>query len=360
MSNPQSGLPPRRSSGKKPVKKQKAKKKNSFLKSFLLFVLILLIVGVVAGGVYAYYISRQVEAVLDTGIDKEVPKTELAEAKPLTVLLLGTDYRPKHQTYLSDVVMVATLNPNTKSATLVSLPRDTKIEIDGYHSRKLNEYYPIFKSKEKDSGASAEDEMKTLISKYMNIDIDYVVAINFQGFRDIVDELGGVNVTVDKNMCYRDNADGTNINLTAGDKHLNGDEALDFVRYRKSNCSPKTAASDDFDRNKRQNQVLRALIDQMQSFGGIAKLGNVIKAVDNNLTTDIESQQMKNLLTTYWNISKDDVKYRPVGGTWRSPYVYINEEELDEARKALKDEEDGIAAPSADRGTTSAEQTENP
>ncbi|MFB5759292.1 LCP family protein [Paenibacillus medicaginis] len=360
MSNPQQGLPPRSSSGKKPVKKQKAKKKRSFLKSFMVFVLFLLIVGLVAGGLYAYYIGRQVEAVLDTGIDKEVPKTELAEAKPLTMLLLGTDYRPEHQTYLSDVVMIATLNPNTKSATLVSLPRDTKIELDGYHSRKLNEYYPIFKSREKSSDISAEDEMKTMISKYMNIDIDYVSAINFQGFRDIVDELGGVNVTVDKNMCYRDSADGTNINLTAGDKHLSGDEALDFVRYRKSNCSPKTAPSDDFDRNKRQNQVLRSLIDQMQSFGGIAKLGNVIKAVDNNLTTDIESQQMKNMLSTYWNISKDEVKYQPVGGTWRSPYVYINEDELDEARQALRDEEAGVPAPSTESGTTSAEPTEKP
>ncbi|MDP4096958.1 LCP family protein [Paenibacillus sp. P96] len=357
MSNPENGLPPRKSSGKKAAKTQKPKKKKSFLKSFMMFILFLLIVGAVAGGLYAYYISNQVEAVLDTGIDKEVPKTELAEAKPLTMLLLGTDYRPEHQTYLSDVVMVVTLNPNTKSATMVSLPRDTKVELDGYRSRKLNEYYPIFKSKEKTSGISAEAEMKTMISKYMNINIDYVSAINFQGFRDIVDELGGVNVTVDKNMCYRDSADGTDINLTAGDKHLNGDEALDFVRYRKSNCSPKTAASDDFDRNKRQNQVLHALIDQMQSFGGIAKLGNVIKAVDNNLTTDIESQQMKNMLTTYWNISKDNVKYRPVGGTWQSPYVYINEDELEEARQALKDEEAGTSTPS---GTASAELDENP
>lgn len=338
MSNPQLGLPPRRSSGKKSVKKQKVKKKRSFLKTFMLSILSLLIVGLLAGAGYVYYIGQKVESVLDTGNDREVPQTELAESKPLTILLLGTDYRPKHETYLSDVVMIATLSPKTKSATLVSLPRDTKLEADGYRSRKLNEYYPAFKAREKENGTSAEKEMKTLIGNYMNIHIDYVMTINFQGFRDVVNELGGVNVTIDKNMCYKDSSDGTSIHLTKGDKHLNGEEALDFVRYRKSNCRPQTAASNDFERNERQNQVLHALIEQMKSFGGILKLGNVIQVVDNNLTTDIESRQMKNMLETYWNISGDHVKYQPVAGTWESPYVYINEEELNKARQALQKE----------------------
>lgn len=339
MSNSQNNLPPRQRAGKRT--KASKKKKKSFFRSFMKFVLFLVIIGLISAGLYAYYIMNKVEAVLDTGINKPVPQTELAEAKPLTVLLLGTDYRPKHQTYLTDVIMVATLNPKTKSATLVSLPRDTKFEQDGYRSRKLNEYYPVFKSREKESGVSAEEEMKKMISEYMGLKIDYVTVLNFQGFRDVVDELGGVSVTVDKNMCYRDTADGTDINLKAGEQHLNGDKALDFVRYRKSNCRPRTAASDDFERNQRQNQVLRALIDQMQSFNGLTKFGNVIEAVDKNLTMDIETAQMKNLVSTYWNISKDNVTYNPVAGTWRSPYVYIDEEKLEEAKQALKAEYDG-------------------
>lgn len=183
-----------------------------------------------------------------------------------------------------------------------------------------------------------KNKMKKMIGKYLNIDIDYVTVINFQGFRDVVDNLGGVDVTVDKNMCYRDRADGTDINLTAGAKHLNGDQALDFVRYRKSNCRPRTAESDDFDRNRRQNQVLHSLIDQMQSFNALTKFSAIIKSVDKNMMTDIESQQMKNIVQTYWNISKQNVKYNPVAGTWRSPYVYIDEQQLDLAKQALQEE----------------------
>jgi LCP family protein required for cell wall assembly len=338
MSNLSNGLSPRTQSGKKSAKPKKTNKKKSFFRSFMKFVLFLLIIGILAGSGYAFYLYNQVEEVLDTGNNKEVPKTQLAEAKPLTILLLGTDYRPDHPTYLSDVMMVATLNPNTKSSTIVSLPRDTRLELDGYKPRKLNEYYPVFKSREKESGEVAEEQMKKMIGKYLNINIDYVTVINFQGFRDVVDNLGGVDVTVDKNMCYRDRADGTNINLTAGAKHLNGDQALDFVRYRKSNCRPRTAESDDFDRNRRQNQVLHALIDQMQSFNALTKFGTIIKAVDKNMMTDIESQQMKNIVQTYWNISKQNVKYNPVSGTWRSPYVYIDEQQLDLARQALQEE----------------------
>ncbi|MGM1020897.1 MAG: LCP family protein [Bacillota bacterium] len=351
MSNLSNGLPPRTQSGKKSAKPKKTKKKKSFFRSFMKFVLFLLIIGILAAGGYAYYLYNQVEDVLDTGINKEVPKTQLAEAKPLTILLLGTDYRPDHPTYLSDVIMVATLNPNTKSSTIVSLPRDTRLELDGYKPRKLNEYYPVFKAREKESGEVAEEQMKKMIGKYLNIDIDYVTVINFQGFRDVVDNLGGVDVTVDKNMCYRDSADGTNINLKAGAQHLDGDQALDFVRYRKSNCRPRTDESDDFDRNRRQNQVLHSLIDQMQSFSALSKFSAIIKSVDKNMMTDIESQQMKNLVQTYWNISKQNVNYKPVAGTWRSPYVYIDEQQLDLAKQALQEE---LSKKASDNNTVSS------
>lgn len=118
--------------------------------------------------------------------------------------------------------MVTAFNPDTKTVTVVSLPRDTKIELKGYKSNKANAYYPIFLSKEKESGVKATDEMKTMMSKYMDIPIDYVTVLNFQGFRDAVDALGGVDINVDADMCYRDTADGTNINLKKASRSLTG------------------------------------------------------------------------------------------------------------------------------------------
>ncbi|MNJ54042.1 putative transcriptional regulator YwtF [compost metagenome] len=114
------------------------------------------------------------------------------------------------------------------------------------------------------------------------------------------------------------------------------------MRYRKSNCQPRTKASDDFDRNRRQNEVLHALIDQAKSLDGVLGAGNVIQAVGKNMETDLESQQMKNIIAAYWNISKENVSFMPVTGQWKNPYVYLNGEEFEKARQALKDELAGV------------------
>ncbi|MFD2880009.1 hypothetical protein ACFTAO_35045 [Paenibacillus rhizoplanae] len=82
-----------------------------------------------------------------------------------------------------------------------------------------------------------------------------------------------------------------------------------------------------------KNEVLTSLISQMQSLGGVLKIGRVLDAVDSNLESDIENAQIKSLIATYWDISKENVEYVPVTGTWRSPYVYINDKELDAAKK---------------------------
>jgi LCP family protein required for cell wall assembly len=281
------------------------------------------------------------------GVDQPVQAGQSASEKPLTMLLLGTDNRPKHPSNLTDVIMVAALNPETKSATVVSLPRDTYVELSGYKKTKINAFYARFKSKEKTSGILAEDEMKTMMSKYLDIKVDYATVLDFQGFRDIVDEFGGVDVNISENMCYTDSVDGTDINLKQGPAQLNGDKALDYVRYRKSNCSPETKPSDDFDRNKRQNEVLNSLISQMQSLGGVLKIGKVLDAVDDNLQSDIENAQIKSMIATYWNISKENVKFVPVTGTWRSPYVYINDKELEAAKKSLQDQIAGTSSGAA-------------
>lgn len=352
-------LPPRgkgsKGSSKKPRKKTK---KSSGFARFLKFVLTLVIIGIIGVGLYAGYLFYTADQVIDaTGTTQDVAPEKSAKVKSITMLLLGTDYRPETGTHLSDVMMVISMNPETKSATVVSLPRDTKLELDGYKTNKINAFYPNFLAAEKKSGISAEQEMKKMMSKFFDITIDYVTVLNFQGFRDVVDSLGGVNVNVDADMCYRDRADGTDINLKQGPQHLNGEEALGFVRYRKSNCKPKTKASDDFDRNRRQNEVLHSLIDQAKSLNGVMGAGKVIESVGKNMETDLESQQMKNMLQAYWNLSKENVDFMPITGNWKSPYVYLNESELEAAKQALRNELAGTKTESPTDETAGANQS---
>ncbi|MEK0313049.1 LCP family protein [Cohnella sp. 56] len=336
-------LPPRQRSGaaNATVRTNPPKKKKRVWPRVLYTLVLLVIVGL---GAYAYALWRQLNGALDDAsagaATQTVPSAEKAQVKPIALVLLGMDYRPKIGGMNTDVVMVAAFNPKTNTATVVSIPRDSDLQMPDYKRQKINAFYARYHSQSDAKGdaadAYARDKMKKMLGEFFGIDIQYASVLNFQGFVDIVDKLGGVHVNVDKNMRYVDNADGTNIDLKKGDQTLKGEDALGFVRYRKSNRG--TAASSDFERNERQAQVLGALVDKMKSFGGLTKLPGVIDVAGKNLVTDIPKAQITNILKTYYDINREDIRFIPLTGTWKSPYVYLDQSSVSEAKKALAEE----------------------
>lgn len=265
-----------------------------------------------------------------------VKPAEAAEsnAKPLTLLLMGLDYRPETSSMNTDVIMAVTLNPANKSATLVSLPRDLYMKPPGLPDRKANYYFPYFYN---ENQSTAFAKTKQLFGDFLQLPVDYMVTIDFKGFEKAIDELGGLTIDVDMDMHYVDEEDGTNINLKKGVQHLNGKQTLDFVRYRHSN-TPGVGESSDYERNRRQQQVLDQILSKLKSLGGIVKLGQVIDAVGNNMKTDIPASQIRELIKTYFGIEQQNVHYIPLEGEWISPYIYVKSEELQAAREALRSE----------------------
>ncbi len=339
-------LPPRsRGPAAKPVAKKPKRRARRGLTVFFT-ILAIIIIGL---GSYAGYLWKETndalgDIALPGGDSKPIPSGERAQVKPISMLLLGMDYRKQTGSMNTDVVMVIAMNPQSNTATVVSVPRDTDLQLSGYKEQKVNAFYAGFhqiarkKEKLKDEAADAyaRDHTREMMGEYFDIPIDYTAVINFQGFSDVVDALGGIDVYVDQDMRWVDNADGTNINLKKGDRHLDGKNALDFVRYRKSNRG--TAASSDFDRNDRQSRVLGAIVDKMKSFGSIPKLGNVISAVGDNMRTDIPKAQIENMLKAYYDINREQIRFIPLEGVWKSPFVYINDDKLEEAKRALAEE----------------------
>jgi len=278
-----------------------------------------------------------------------IPKAQRAQVKPISLVLLGLDTRSETGSMNTDVMMVASFNPASKTATIVSIPRDSDLDLEGYKRHKANGYYAAFymygRNSEKLENdklhAYARDETKLMLSRFFDIPIDYTAVIDFQGFVDVVDALGGVNVTVDKAMRYVDSVDDTNIDLQPGEQTLNGEDALGFVRYRKSNSNKgfkPTAESSDFERNERQSQVLGAIVDRLKSFSSVTKVDSLFDAVGDNLRTDIPAAQIENIVKTYFGINRSDIRFIPLTGEWKSPYVYLDEAKLAEARKALAEE----------------------
>lgn len=342
MSQGTTPIPSRTSSRKttKP-KKQKKRKKRSILKTFMVLLFGLLLI--VAAG-FAYLLFKTDDALGEIGADNSsvvIPAGESVDEKSVAMVLMGLDSRSHGGGLNTDVMMVAAFNPKTKSATVISIPRDSKIDVKDYKARKANAFYANFYSaaindgmKKEAAQADAKQEVRTVFSRLFGIDIKYTAVINFQGFADIVDALGGVDVDVDMRMKYKDTRDGTNIDLEEGFQKLNGDKALDFVRYRQSNNGKNM--SSDFDRNRRQSEVIGALTDKMKSIGGIPKIGKVIDAVGNNLKMDMPKKEIQSMITTYFGISKEDITFIALEGNWKSPYVYLDDVKLDEASAALK------------------------
>jgi polyisoprenyl-teichoic acid--peptidoglycan teichoic acid transferase len=320
---PQKSLPPRR-------EYRRPRKSRPWLKAFIWF--IVLVLG--AAATYIYYLYDHIDDAITTiGTPVKVEPKQSAKIKPLTFLILGKDTRAETGSLNTDVIMVASLNPETRSATLVTIPRDSMVQLKGYRTNKANAFYANFYVSDK---KSAMEETKELFGKFLDVPIDYTVIVNFQGFVDVVNHLGPLSIDVDQNMCYRDTYDGTNINLKKGPQLLNGEKTLDFVRYRHSNCNPKTPESGDIERNQRQKEVLNTMFDKLKSVGVLTKIGPMIQSVGKNIETDIPSYQIRQLIQTYIGIDRDKLNYIHLQGTWQSPYIHLTPDEIKQAQDGLK------------------------
>jgi len=346
MTNPpNASLPPR--GGKAVIRTPKpAKPRGLSLFKGVIILMVIALLAIVGYGVYLYYEAK--DLVADIGTDETIAPEERASEKPISILVLGTDYREVLRSANTDVIMVATLNPNSKTASLVSIPRDTFIDPEDLRAAKANSFYAAYlygnlkeAPEDKDERQQyAMEKIKALYSDFLDVPIDYVSVIDFQTFVDVVDSYGGLTIDVDQNMCYRDNADGTNINLKKGVQPLDGRQSLDFVRYRKSSagCSPRTQESNDFERNARQQQVISKLLDKMKTPQGLLKVGSVFDAVSNNVKTDIPSKQIEHMIETYIGIDNDKIEYIHLEGEWDGQYVRLSQEDVDAASVKLQNQ----------------------
>lgn len=285
-----------------------------------------------------------IDDVTNEAVPVIVPPDETVKVKPLTMLLVGIDSRSGGGGLNTDVIILVTLNPSTKKGYAISMPRDTKVTYTykgKIHTQKVNSVYAdgyeaARKAGEEKNGRmlSGMDRLKSAISQFYDVDVSYATTVNFNGFKDVVDTLGGIDVYVDMNMRYTDSHDGTNINLQKGDRHLSGQQALDFVRFRQTNDNPN--ASSDFERNERQSRVINAMLKKMVSFGGITKVNDVIREVAEDVNTDMPVSEIQDIISTYITINTDDITFTSLPGYWKSPYVYPDDEAYNIAKEAIQ------------------------
>jgi LCP family protein required for cell wall assembly len=196
--------------------------------------------------------------------------------KTFNILFMGIDARDAHSNSRSDTMIMGSIDTKSKKIVLVSIPRDTMVETESGKKEKINSVN-LLKGPE---GACEE------VSKILGMDVNYYVVCNFAGFKNIIDTLGGVDINVESNMRHPDPVNPElAINLHRGFQHLDGKQALAYVRYR----GGPTA---DIGRTKQQQNFLKALAKQMIQTKTILKLPELIPELTKNIHTNLSLGDM--------------------------------------------------------------------
>nr|WP_235886356.1 LCP family protein [Paenibacillus cymbidii] len=208
------------------------------------------------------------------------PKWEGKER--VNVLLMGGDSRglAKNEVPRSDTLMVASIDPSTKKATLMSILRDTYVKIPGHGEDRINAAITM----------GGPDLAMRTVSNLLGIPIQYYVYTDFKGFIALVDAVGGIDIDVEKDMKYSDSEDDHiyDIDLKKGLQHLNGNTALQYVRFRHD-------ATSDFTRTERQRKFLAAVADKLQSTTSLLKLPKILQSIDPYVETNLSVMDMLKL-----------------------------------------------------------------
>ena len=211
------------------------------------------------------------------GTDDEV---ELIKAKDKSiVLVMGVDKR-KDDVGRSDTLMIATIDPRLDQATLLSIPRDTRVKIRGRGYDKINAAFAY-------GGVRLTE---STVENFLGIDIDHYVMIDTNSFVKIIDAIGGVDIDVEKRMFYEDPWDdngGLVIDLYPGEQHMDGKTAVTYVRYRDS--------EGDIGRVKRQQAFMAACMNKVTSPEILPRIPKILREVIDAVETDMSLRQLLEL-----------------------------------------------------------------
>lgn len=214
----------------------------------------------------------------------------------INILLLGIDdgdseaaaTEPKR----SDAMMVLSIDPEAKKASVLSLPRDTMVVLPGHKDvSKINAAYAY--------GGTVM--AKQTVQNLLRIPIHYYLVANWRGFIDIVDQIGGVDIYVEKDMYYEDPYADLVIDIQKGAQHMNGETAGKYVRFRNDELG-------DIGRVQRQQMFMKAAARQMFSIQNLSNIGGLMATLDKYVSTDLNTATMLKAANSFKIFGDDKVK----------------------------------------------------
>ena len=282
----------------KNAKNKKKKKKMKMWKKICLVILLILLIGI---AVFAYRVHKNgggMSGMLATIVGHdENTKKNLGEFRAL-LLGISTDQAGVD---LTDTIIVASYNPNTQKATLLSIPRDTYTGSNPAKATAYEKINSLYNRKHR------PDETLEAVNEITGLNIQYYIVVKTEALIKLVDVIGGVTFNVPKDMNYDDPTQDLHIHLQQGEQLLDGDKAEQLVRYRHDNWDPVTKTyptyseeygDNDTGRMRTQREFIMEVIKQTAKPGNIFKLGEILDIAEKYLETNVD-----------FNVAKDYIPY---------------------------------------------------
>ena len=277
---------------------KKTKKKKHIILKLLLFILTIMVLFI--GGFVGYSTYKNgwgVKGMIQTAMGQDAKKLENLE--PFTVLIMGVseDISVK----LTDTIMVASYNPKTQKATLLSIPRDTFVGTNKSKATSYDKINALYQTKTKEKDTSPEKTLDA-VNKITGLNITYYIVVSNNALVQLVDAIGGVEFDVPIDMNYDDSSQDLYIHLDKGYQKLNGEQAEWLVRFRHNNNGtsyPSSYGDNDLGRMKTQREFLKVVAKQLIQLKNITKIGTFIDIFKENVETNISN----------WSLMKDYIPY---------------------------------------------------
>ncbi len=270
-----------------------------FWKSFFFDIIFLLFcVFFVFVLVQKWFSSQEAKIIGTNQVHSSLESGEKTAIGNINVLVMGLD--SVEGTHRSDTIFVLGVNPSKGKITMLSIPRDTRVIIEN-KARKINEILPRY----------GEPTLRKILEDLLKINISRKIEVGFESFIEVVDAIGGVDINIEKAMNYDDNWGNLHIHFKPGMNHLDGQDALRYVRFRKD-------AMADLGRIKRQQDFVKAVVKKIMSPASIVRLPNIIEKAFKHIKTDFTLQE---ILTLAKGFNTTDIKIRTMSVPGEARYV---------------------------------------
>ena len=345
--------------GRKQNTKKKTKKKMKMWKKILLIIVLIL---VIAGSVFAYKVYKNgggLSGMLATVVGHdENTKKNLGE---LQVLLMGVS-TDQEGVALTDTIIVASYNPNTQKAVLLSIPRDSFTGTNtkrAVASDKINAIYNI-----------TRDPMKTVeaVNELTGLDLQYYAIVQTEALIELVDAVGPIEYYVPTTMDYDDTSQDLHIQFEEGLQEIDGQGAEELLRFRKNNDGtsfPPEYGDNDIGRMRNQREFITAVIEQTVKLENITKLGTILDIASRNLITNVDFNVLKDYLPYAVEFSTENLQTASLPGSVPSlnqtnnvSIFVIDEEEAEQLVKELFYPEE-LTQDGTSSGNTTTNETSN-